>query len=172
MELSGRRASTCLAPVCSLILEAQTMGEPVIWVSGVPTMFFPPDMAQNGVDLNTLPVVRAAGGTRGGASAVVHLLRSKGFGLIIMDLDRPLHPTITGKLARLAKASRTAVLVLTASATATHGGSGSMASLRGETCLRRSAPGLFHCEVRITRDKQHGAVSRIGELCHGPDGLR
>jgi recombination protein RecA len=170
--------------VCTLILEAQVLGEPVIWVSGIPTVFFPPDMAANGVDLAALPVVRAArpqdaAGTdrsprsptaspeRAAARAALHLVRSGGFGLIIMDLDRPLHHTITGKLARIAKATHTALLILTP----TPGVSGSMASLRGETRLRRGAPGLFACELRITKDTRHGGYSRITEVCHAPDGV-
>lgn len=166
---SGRGTSACLTPVCSLILEAQVSGEPVIWVSGVPTIFFPPDMAANGVDLTALPVVRAEGrvAARRCARATLHLVRSGGFGLIIMDLDRPLHHTITGKLARIAKATRTALLILTP----TPGASGSMASMRGETRLRRGAPGLFASDLRITKDTRHGGYSRITEVCHGPDGV-
>lgn len=180
VELSGRQASASITAVCTLILEAQIAGQPVIWISAVPTLFFPPDLAHNGVDLAALPVVRAwnpecttaRASTRAPASAAaraaVHLLRSGGFGLVIMDLDEPLHPTAGGTLARLARAANTAVVVLTA----TSRPSDSMVSLRGQTRTHRCAPGVFRCEVHVTRDRRHGAGSRIGELCHAPDGMR
>jgi recombination protein RecA len=116
IELSGTRAAPLLTLAFALVCDAQRAGEPVAWVQGPGTTFFPPDAAHNGVDLKSLVVVRLpepqnsvayAPAARGGppdadrqrgaaryeaspaqqlARSAVRLLRSGAFGLIALDL--------------------------------------------------------------------------------------
>jgi hypothetical protein len=58
IELSGTRAAPLLTLAFALVLDAQRAGEPVAWVQGAGSTFFPPDAARNGVDLRSLVVVR------------------------------------------------------------------------------------------------------------------
>ena len=63
VEISGRGATAVLTTAASLVVEAQTAGEPVVWVTLAQATFFPPDLALSGVDLAALVVVRVADGT-------------------------------------------------------------------------------------------------------------
>ena len=58
-EISGADACASLTLVFRLVLEAQQQAEPVVWVGRKASMFYPPDVADIGVDLNALTVVWA-----------------------------------------------------------------------------------------------------------------
>jgi hypothetical protein len=62
IELSGTRAAPLLTLAFALVLDAQRAGEPVAWVQRTGSTFFPPDAARNGVDLQSLVVVRLPDG--------------------------------------------------------------------------------------------------------------
>ncbi len=171
VEFCGRQSTTNLIPICTLIMEAQRIQEPVAWIAQSKTIFFPPDMAANGVDLKALPVVWAPNG-KAAMRAADHLIRSGAFGLIVLDLDANIHfdQGILGRLVRLSDKHGTALICITSSAAQKYS-LGSMVSLRGETRLQRIAPTLFHCEVHITKDKKRGPGWKYWEACFGPDGL-
>jgi recombination protein RecA len=170
VELSGGPGAAPLGLLFSLVREAQALGEPVVWVGWGDTVFFPPDVAANGVDLGSLAVVHAAG-IREALRATHHLLHSGAFGLVILDAREEQVPQgILGRCARLAEKNATAFLCLTECGR--DRGLGSLVSMRVQTRLRRLSPGLFQCELRVVKDKRSGPGLRATEVYRAPPGLR
>jgi recombination protein RecA len=170
-ELSGGPACASLALVFRLVLEAQLNTEPVVWVSRCPSLFYPPDVAECGVDLDALAVVRAPE-TRRAARAADHLLRSGGFGLVVLDVgnDDRMPPAAQTRLAGLAKKHDAALLCLTEK-DERRPSLGSLVSLRAEVVRTERKSDRFRCEVRVLKDKRRGPNWTHVEVCHGPDGL-
>ena len=192
VELIGGEGSADVTIACSLILEAQLLNEPAAWITHLSSIFYPPDLAESGADLDALPVIRLPDG-RAVLRAADHLIRSGSFGLVVLDLflERSPEQGLLGRLIRLAENNRTAVLCLMRS-----GDLGSMVSLRGKTCRRRSGygqgshgtpapgnaphgalqpgalqPGRFYVELKIIKDKRRGPGRVYREECRGPAGL-
>ena len=165
IELTGETGTANLIPVCNLMRQAQKLGEPVAWIAQAPTIFFPPDVLENGVDLDALIIVWAPD-VRAALRSTEHLLRSGAFGLIIIDFNtaKNINQGILAKLIRIADKQETVLLCLSNFL-------GSMVSLRGETRLKRIAPGLFHCEMFVVKDKKTGPGWKYGEICFGPSGM-
>jgi recombination protein RecA len=142
-EVSAERSSAALTLAFRLVLEAQRRGEPVAWIARSDSVFYPPDAANAGVDLGALVVVRA-GHVLAAARAADHLLRSGGFGLVILDRGSdarlPIHAQT--RLAGLAKKHDAALLCLTEKS-------------RSRASIGSLGPGWTY-----------------GEVCRGPDGLR
>jgi recombination protein RecA len=90
VELSAGGASATLTVATGLVLEAQRAGEPVAWIApGDDGTFYPPDLAESGVDLGALVVIRAPScQPRAMLTAADRLLRSGAFGLVLLDLAR------------------------------------------------------------------------------------
>lgn len=86
VELSARGASATLTAAVALVHEAQRAGEPVAWILRGSGTFYPPDVADNGVDLAALVVIRTTSALSAARSAE-QLLRSGAFGLIVIDLE-------------------------------------------------------------------------------------
>lgn len=172
VELSQGHGSAGLSFLCLRVLEAQHLGEHVIWVQNGNSTFFPPDFAANGVDLGALTVVRAPN-TRGALRAIHHLLHSGAFGMVVMDIRedrRPVIPGILGRFAHLAEKNGTALIFLQENEP--ENGLGSMISLRLSTHLSRIEPGVFRCDVEVVKDKRKGPGLRLSEIYHAPAGLR
>lgn len=190
VEISGHRASANLTVAFGLVLEAQGKDEPVAWVTLAQSTFFPPDVAESGIDLARLAVVRVSDGTTA-CRAVVELTRSGGFGLVVLDLGpgalqekletcpprarRLLKkrgglsvPFIT-KLVGLAQKTSTAVVVLTEK-TRESSSLNSLISLRCEA--RRSPDKPCEVEIDVIKDKRRGPGRRYREVCRAPAGLR
>jgi recombination protein RecA len=89
-ELSCGAASAVLSLTFRLVLEAQLRGESVCWVTRRESCFFPPDAAASGVDLEALAVVRVPE-VRLAPRAADTLVRSGGFGLVVLDLGSQNH---------------------------------------------------------------------------------
>jgi recombination protein RecA len=185
VELSGSRATAVLTVAFGLVLEAQEQGDPVAWVSLAESTFFPPDAAEGGVDLDRLPVVLVPD-ARAAAWAADQLVRSGGFGLVVLDLGgapgaparRRIPDPLQHRLVGLAQAHGAAVMVLTEKSAGTPS-LGSLVSLRAET---RRLPGVaipapeaagFPCtlELRVLKDKRRGPGRIHREVCRGPAGL-
>ena len=194
VEISGHRASANLTVAFGLVLEAQGKDEPVAWVTLAQSTFFPPDVAESGIDLARLAVVRVSDGTAA-CRAVVELTRSGGFGLVVLDLGPGALPGVLEdklekypprarrllkkrgglsvpfitKLVGLAQKTSTAVVVLTEK-TRESSSLNSLISLRCEA--RRSPDKPCEVEIDVIKDKRRGPGRRYREVCRAPAGLR
>lgn len=171
VELSGHGPGATLTLAFNMVLDAQVRGEPVAWIQARRDGFYPPDVAEGGVDLDTLAVIRAA--TRHASfRAADHLLRSGAFGLVILDLGAvstaPM--AVQSRLAGLARKHETAVLALTRKS-ARDSSLGSLVSLRGHGYRKRRDTDRFECTVHIIKDKRSRPGWSHGEVCRGPAGL-
>jgi len=181
-HLSGRLAEmteagggAALTLAFSLVLDAQRQGETVAWVTDSLSVFFPPDAAESGVDLDALAVVRVPG-VRAILSAADRLTRSGAFGLVVLDLgEDPRVPlAVTSRLAGLAKRHGAAILCLVRRGRGRGPGSsslGSMVSLRAEAGRRRVKDGRFLCELRVSKDRRHVPGWTHEETRRGPEGF-
>lgn len=168
-ELSGARGTAVLSAAFGLVLEAQRRDEPVAWVALRRGTFFPPDAARGGVDLESLVVVRVEQPAQA-ARAADQLVRSGGFGLVVLDLagqpaDARLPAPLQSRLAGLAQKHDTAVLVLT-DKPAEAPSLGALVGLRAEA--RRETG--FACVVRALKDKRRGPGHSHVESCLPPEG--
>jgi len=187
VELSARGATATLTTAAELILEAQRGGEPVAWV--VPwsldprtATFYPPDVADSGIDLAALVVVRAPS-TIAAARAAERLLRSGAFGLVVLDFAsvdlesnraQRLPDQVLGRLVSLAQSHDAAVVCITEKS-AEAGSLGSLVSMRAEAMRLRSAGSSsengFEVTIRALKDKRRGpGWSRRGKA-RGPAGM-
>jgi recombination protein RecA len=175
VELSGVGAVATLSAAIGLVVDAQVAGEPVAWIALPPATFYPPDLADSGVDLDALVVVRAPESVAA-ARAAERLLRSGAFGLVVLDLgaDAEVPMAHQGRLVSLAQQHDAAVVCLTAKATDA-ASLGSLVSLRAEA-QRQGQPasegGGFLCTVRAVKDKRRGPGWTHPEVLRAPAGLR
>ena len=170
-EISGGNARAALTLVFRLVLEAQRLAEPVVWIGRKASLFYPPDAADNGIDLDALAVV-CAPEIRLASRAADHLLRSGGFGLVVLDIgaDNRMPPALQMRLAGLAKKHGAALLCITEK-DSRRPSLGSLVSLRAEAVRTERTGDRFRCEVRVLKDKLRGPGWTHVEVCHGPDGL-
>jgi recombination protein RecA len=169
VEVSASAGSALLTLAFGLVREAQARGEPVGWVTSMESFFYPPDVAIGGVDLAALAVIRVHGTSipRAGEK----LLRSGGFGLIVLDLGVadiavPLQSRLTG----LAQHHHTGLVCLTEKQSKTFS-LGSLVSLRVHTERKQSSNNSFVCRLHVLKDKRRGPTWSHEELYHGPAGL-
>jgi recombination protein RecA len=171
-ELSSQGASANLTLAFYLVLDAQRQGETVVWISARASPFYPPDVAAAGVDLAALVVVHTQT-IPGSVRAADHLLRSGGFGLVVMDLG--LEPRVSvaaqSRLLGLVQKHGSALLCLTEKGRHTPS-IGSLVSLRGETERKRLSSDRFQCNVQIIKDKRRAPGWTAAETFCGPTGLR
>jgi recombination protein RecA len=173
VELSARGATATLTAAIELVAEAQTQSEPVAWITLTASAFFPPDVADSGIDLAALVVIRASDATAI-ARAAERCLRSGAFGLVILDLGSAadLHMQIQGRLVTLAQPHDAAVICLTEKSDDT-ASLGSLISLRAEALrtIDRSARSEFTVNVRVLKDKRRGPGHQHTLRRRGPAGL-
>ena len=167
VEISGAAALTL---TFALVREAQQLGELVGWITLAEHSFYPPDVAQGGTDLAALVVVRLARADSI-ARAGEKLLRSGGFGVVVLDLGgadipMPLQTRLTG----LAHHHHTALICLTEK---THGAFslGSLISLRVHAEKKRIEGNRFACALRVLKDKRRGPTWNYEDIYTGPAGL-
>jgi len=178
-------ATAVLTVATRLVLEAQRAAEPVAWI-GNQGVAHPRDLAENGVDLDALVLIRpgADAGLAGVLRVADRLLRSGAFGLVLLDLTasgegvraergslpgersgarnmRPLTLPLAAqtRLASLAQRHDAVLLCLTSrqGAQKRPGVPGSLGSL---VSLHAVAVRLrdtgFDCEVQVLKDKRQG----------------
>ena len=170
-ELSGLGNSANLTMATQLILDAQQRGEVAAWITPADRIFYPVDIAESGVDLDTLVVIRVPDAIAAARSAD-RLARSGAFGLLVLDLCESdvLPLAALARLAGLAQQHRTAIVFVTQKDE--HAPSlGSLIAMRGNTRRERVAPDTFRCTVHVVKDKRRGPWT-FEELCRGPAGLR
>lgn len=170
-ELSSSEQTASLTASVHLILQSQHRGEPAAWVTVGPTSFFPPDLADSGVDLSSLPAIQTDD-TRAAARAADHLIRSGAFGLVVLDLGAQCHfrVPVQARLAGLAKKHRTALLCLTKKDRDVPS-IGSLVSIRGEAVTQKTSFNEYTWQVEVLKDKRRGPGWRHAGVCRGPDGL-
>jgi recombination protein RecA len=170
VEVSSSKASAALTITFGLVREAQACGEPVGWVTSAESFFYPPDAARGGTDLSALVVVRLAK-VESISRAGEKLLRSGGFGVVVLDLGAgdipmPLQTRLTG----LAHRHHTALVCLTEKSGAAFS-LGSLVSLRAHAEKKRTSDNRFACALRVLKDKRRGPTWHYEELYTGPAGL-
>jgi len=173
IELSARGASATLTTAIDLVLEAQLASEPVVWIMLANGTFYPPDVAECGVDLAALVVIRVHDAT-GAARAAERVLRSGAFGMVVLDLgaaDRAdMSMAHQGRLVTLAQAHDAAVICLTEKSTDT-ASLGSLVSLRVEALRTRTGSHDFDLTVRALKDKRRGPGWTRTLKARGPAGF-
>jgi recombination protein RecA len=159
-------------------VEAQTENEPVAWITRASGSFYPPDVADSGVDLAALVVVRVPElgiGRSPLVAAAERLLRSGAFGLVVLDLvggEKAVEiPTAhQGRLVTLAQAHDAAVVCITEKTEETSS-IGSLVSLRTEA-VRTGMLGsqAFEVRLRVLKDKRRGPGWTHAIKARGPAG--
>lgn len=153
IELSARGATATLTAAIELVVDAQMQSEPVGWIAPMAGTFYPPDVADSGVDLSALVVVRADGVAA--ARAAARLLQSGAFGLVVLDLESSdLSMQVQGRLVTLAQTHDAAVVCIT-DKTRDSASLGSLISLRAEATRIRDRDELAF-QVRALKDKRRG----------------
>jgi recombination protein RecA len=190
VELSAGAEAAHLTAAFGLVLEAQMGRDRAAWVTLEHSSFFPPDALDSGIDLDAMPVVRVPDARIAGRAAD-HLLRSGGFGLVVIDLSseagsdrigsagpartpaarrQPLPVPLLARLLGMARQHNAVVLLLTSKpddAPSIH----SLISLRAGAHRRPAGDG-YEVGVRVIKDKRGGPGWTHVEICRGPDGLR
>jgi recombination protein RecA len=179
-------AQLTLAVAC--LAGAQARGEPVAWVQQLGGSLFPPDLAESGVDLEALVVVHVPrpAGSVGLCKAAELLLRSGGFGMVVIDLvdgsrtgwrrgpplpgSADLSLQAQSRLLALAREYDTAVLLL--SDGPRQGSLGPLVGLCIEPHRVRVGRGAFHIEPRARKDKSGSLRTIAADSRRGPLGLR
>jgi recombination protein RecA len=158
VELSARGATATLTTAIDLVLEAQHAAEPVAWTTFGNASFYPPDVADSGVDLAALVVVRTTD-TTAAARAAERLLRSGSFGLIVLDfggggaIELPL--AHQGRLVTLAQAHDAAVVCITEKPSDV-ASLGSLISLRAEAYRLCDRDCNYDVTLHALKDKRRG----------------
>jgi recombination protein RecA len=174
VELSARGASATLTAAVEIVVEAQTQAEPVAWIAPTAGTFYPPDVADSGVDLAALVVVRVRDAIAS-ARVAERLLRSGAFGLVVMDLCSPnggsaeLATAIQGRLVTLAQTHDAAIVCIT-DKTPDTASLGSLVSLRAEA-MRLRVRDEVSITVRALKDKRRGPGWAHSVRRRAPSGL-
>ena len=170
-EMSDSGAAPSLTAAAALILQAQQRGEPAAWIGFGNSIFFPPDFAEWGIDLEALPVVRVPDALAA-SRAADQLLRSGAFGLVVLDLkaEARMHMAVQSRLAALARKHHAALLCLTRKKRGAPS-LGPLVSLHGEGRIWRTAFSRFDWEIRMVKDKRGAPGWSHMESCRGTDGL-
>lgn len=171
---SPRACRTTLA--VSLVMEAQRREEPVAWIEPRRGALYPPDLADAGVDLDALAIVRVPDDEHAVPRAAELLLRSGAFGLVVLDMThtapRPAASEAwTSRLAALARLHESRVIVL-GPRPVTAPALGTLVSLRIETTRHRVDDGRFAIAHHAVRDKSPMPLPDGSTLHRAPLGLR
>jgi recombination protein RecA len=170
IEISASGSAASLTLAFGLVREAQKQREPVGWVTSMGSFFYPPDAAHGGIDLATLVVIRVLH-PASIPTAGEKLLRSGGFGLVVLDLGIANIPMpLQSRLIGLAQRHHAALVCLTEKVSKTFS-LGSLVSLRAHAERQRSSDNRFACRLRVLKDKRRGPTWSHEELCRGPAGL-
>lgn len=174
-EISSARASGRSTLAAAFVREAQAEGETTAWVMHDALGPYAPDLLASGIDPAALLVVRlpVSEGPHGLVRAAEILLRSSGFGLVVVDLvlgaPRGLPAAWQGRLQGLAREHRARVLLL--SSTPSEGDSlGPLVANRIEPTRRRSKNG-FEITLASRKSRSHANVALRPSFHVAPDGL-
>jgi recombination protein RecA len=181
IEVSADSEAAHLTAAFGLVLDAQLGGDSAAWVTLEQSSFFPPDVADSGVDLNVLPVVRVPD-LHVAARAANHLVRSGGFGLVVLDFSSEIEAkrgriqaskfpvAALTRLLGLARQQNVAVLFLTKKSQEMPS-LNSLISLRVEARWRKRGE-QYELSLCALKDKYGEQRRTYTEACRGPAGLR
>jgi len=200
VELARTADGAQMTMAVACVRQAQVQGEPVAWVQRAGGSLFPPDFADSGIDLDALLFVHVpnahAGSSIAQRTAAEHnlakaaelLLRSGGFGMVVIDLTavpaadanadcaspqaKPngLELAVQSRLLGLAREHRCQVLFL--SERGSRGGSlGPLISLCIEPKRTRVGRGEFAVAPHARKDKSGLLCALAVEARRGPWGL-
>jgi len=170
-ELVGGSSPAVLTAAVSLVLAAQRAAELVAWIGTTASSFFPPDLAESGVDLASLVVVRTRTADAV-ARAADRLAHCGAFGLLVLDQETaPAVPTpLLARLLGLAVRADLAIVFLRPSA-APETSLGSLISLRLVVSVRSAAHDHLVVDVAAQKDKRHAPGWRVQEAARAPVGF-
>jgi recombination protein RecA len=145
-----------MSTAVSCLVHAQQRGETSAWVQLKGGSLYPPDLAANGVDLAALVIVQAPKqtGAQGLGKATELLLRSGGFGFVVLDLVGVVmrHDlAFQGRLLGLTREHNSTLILLTSSRV--QGSFGPLVSLCVEPMRVRLGPSRFVIQHNIRKDK-------------------
>ena len=167
---SGAAAPSATATAAAaLVADAQQHGEQTAWIATRDGFAYPPDLAEWGIDLASLAVVRLRG-TDAFAQAADWLLRSGAFGVVVLDFGAAapeLPMPVQVRLAGLAQKHAAVALCLGQRPILRS----SLASLRAVSTRERTAEGRFRWTLDVTKDKRRGHPWRTAQVLRGPVGL-
>ena len=174
VELSSTESSALLTTACRLVLDAQQNGDYVAWITLGGSTWFAPDVADIGIDLDALIVIRA-NTVVDAARAADELVRANAFGLIVIDMGtgartERLPAAAVTRLSGLALRHDMAIVFLTSKSSDTASLS-SLISLRVETHSLPCGAGQFRIRIQVVKDKRQGPGAMHEEVCRGPAGL-
>lgn len=175
VELSASREGAALTAAFSLVRDAQKEGETAAWITSPESIFFPPDAAESGIDLNALVIVRVP--AQAIPRAADKLARSGSFGLIFLDLISasthspvPCPTPLQSRLLGLAQKYDIAIVFLTQKPDR-QPSLGSLISLRGSAHRSQQEKNKYQLKVSILKDKRRAPGWSHREMCRGPAGL-
>jgi recombination protein RecA len=175
VEISGVYCTARMTAAVSIVLQAQREGETTAWVQAKGGALFPPDLSESGVDLDSLVIVHVAfeSDVYPMAKVAEWLLRSGGFGLVILDLTGKTQPLTQvawqGRLLSLAREHHSRVVCLTDN----QGGSlGPLVALRIEVQRFRIGPGLFSIRPQFLKNKLGVTLEKTELVRRAPWGIR
>jgi len=176
IELTGDRSSAHFTSAVACLRYAQSLGETTAWVQPERGPLFPPDLADSGIDLSSLVVVhvpRSAGGY-GLPKAAELLLRSGGFGMLVVDLTlTPVRRDTAwqGRLLGLAREHDVWLLLLTDRSEQARGSLGPLVNLQLQPQRTRQTAGVFSVSTDVLKNKSGTLGPIAGELRRGPWGF-
>lgn len=170
VEVVYTPASAVMSTAATLVRDAQKRRLSCAWITTDDHVFFPPDMAHRGINLDRLLMVRVPD-TVAVAWSAEQLARSGGFGVLVVDCSTDTasvtRSRFAARIAPLARRYGTVVVCLTRDGTL-----GSLVSVRVETWRERIAESTFTTGVRAVKDRRCGPGIMCRETVRGPDGVR
>jgi hypothetical protein len=176
VEVSGSKGAARFSLAVAMVLGAQRACETVAWIQPEGGPLYPPDLHASGVDLDALVVVHVPPRQKTRHAALKSaeiLLRSGGYGLVVVDLTAGAPPgnvAWQGRLLALARQHQSCVVLLTEKTTQVDS-LGALVSVRLEP--RRVGQGLhaFQLQPHILKNKMGLDLPPWRLLRRGPTGL-
>lgn len=169
--------SASMSAVFQVLWDAQNEGETVAWIGGTQSCFFPPDVARLGVDVDALTVIRL-NTDKDMWFAADTLIRSGGVGMVVIDLASMAgHRTTKGvlslqhRLAGLARANNTAVIILPHRETMTDNGALVSLTVKTHAHPLNLPAGSYRLDAFPQKDKTGTSNWKTEAVCDVPDGL-
>ncbi|KIG15286.1 hypothetical protein DB30_05713 [Enhygromyxa salina] len=188
VELCGQAQSSTAT---AILAHAQREGETAAWIQLAQGDLYPPDLSAAGVDIEALIVVHVPTGSEkmsgpaGQCRAAELLLRSGGFGLVILDFCRAEPSGSTawqGRLLGLARQHEARVLILRQDTREQLASLGPLISMRVASRVERARinddppgftrrTGRFVIHHEVLKNKSGGPLDPAASLVRGPWGL-